>query len=978
MKKLTTAVFIFVLCHFCFAEIIPLRQAEVLMYHNSILDLADGGKIVSWDEARTYSSDIYAQRFDAGGNPLWAEPLPLATGDETQSKSQLLAASDGNFVAIWQQIVIDGSSYMMSIRAQKFNLLGQPLWPGKGIILPTHRKNYQNYQVLPNPAGGFYCVARSDEKNPVHIAFSISAGGDQLWGNSVMALDIVSDSVLDRIVSDGDGGFIACFQNNAANNSYLVRIDSSGNIVGNNPMLEESPLDRKSYQIFPLLNDRYILYSFQNNGFSCYILHFCIMDSDGTLHGTSTSIFSGINVTVYNIPSVFSAHPDGGFYLVHPYLSSARKMSVRRFSSDGSPVWPWTKACGNDIYEHTPFDIATDLHGNLILIWSNQMQSTLQALKLNSNGIIMYPGESVTLSSGSRDYKLPALAVSGVHAWMVWREELGHQQLLRQQILSNTGQPLLAENREIVSQALAGHAELRTRSLAVGDHYFSFWNDTRGADAKIYMQKTDQNSTQLWESNGRALNGVYPGKEFLLHTQCFDKEHIAVLYSYTGPTDDIYLQLLDQEGQAQYPGLGIFICDDYNFDSSISIGYEDTDYYLVWSGSGYASQTLYGQRVHNGTALWQIGGKVILQTDFDFSIRQTEGSYVFWHNKDASHNDNGHRLLRLDQDGDVMRGWGRLGKPFFSSSGSVTWETPIAVERHADFLYVIIKGDTADKIQKILPDGKLPWGLAGKNISPFGYGWRPSAVSFEDDIFVLFENNVGLYNVNVRLQKVLRNGSLPWGKEGLLIHSTPSNCSQSQLMRFDNGYIVPIWTGRSECSSTNDDIYSAVIDPYGNLQAEGAQLISAPDKQHYPQTAVLGNKGLISWIDQRIGYALGYGEPQSLYATIYDATNLIDDQTQVPGMADVPLLYQNYPNPFNPTTTISFALPRFGEPRISIYNLRGQLIRDLTKDTTYIRGKHSLIWDGKDSGGKTVCTGIYFCRFSLGSHSSSRKMILMK
>lgn len=971
MKKLTTAVFIVVLCHFCFAEIIPLRQAEVLMYHNSFVDLANGVKIISWDEARTHSYDIYAQGFGPDGNPLWAEPIALASGEQTQRYSQLIATSDGNFVALWQHKIMDDNYYTQSIRAQKFNLLGEALWTQGGIILPTISNPALTQHVLANPEGGFYYVVQRSGDNPRHTAFSISATGNQLWGEDGVVIENVPDGLLENIVSDNSGGFIVCMRRTTQENSYLVRINSSGNVVGNNPMLAESPLEGYNYQIFPLLNGRYILYNYYS---AQHMLRFCVMDAAGTLHGSVTAIFAGGGQTPQ-----FSAHPDGGFYLVHPHtFAGGSQMGVRRYSSSGIAVWPAVKTYGSEIGAYTKHNIATDPQGDLTMIWKDQAQSTLLAQKIDSAGATLYPGESVTFSSGSRNPWLPALTVNQGQACMFWWEELGHQQLIKRQILSGTGQALLPENQSIISQALAGRVH-QGYNLAVGDHYFSFWRDSRDGDVKIYLQKTDQNFNQLWEPGGRALNLPHADVESSTRIQCFDGENIAILYTCTehpGYSQSVYLQLINQDGQALYAGLGTYICDGYSGMIGIDIGYEDGDYYVLWGQGGSTTWTLYGQRVHDGAALWQAGGKVIFQTDFSFIILKMDGRYLFWHYDETLDDDNGNRLVRLDQDGNVMDDWAPLGIPFFDY-GEWGWEGPAAVERHEDFLYVITRGSRSNKMQKIGPDGSLPWGLAGKNISPLDDFSHPAAVSFGEETYVLFVKGNDSSNVQAHLQKVLRDGSLPWGLAGLSVYSGQYYCSEVQLMRFDNDFIVPVWT-KSKHSTIDYDIWSAVIDPLGNLQATGLPLISAPHKQGYAKTAVLGNRGLITWIDQRIGYGTTYNDPQSLYAISFDASTLNADDPQIPGLAETPLLHQNYPNPFNPSTTISFSLPEAGTPRIFIYNLKGQLVRDLCQDASYPQGKHSITWDGKDSGGNSVCSGIYFCRLSFGGQNSSRKMILMK
>ncbi|MCH9031033.1 MAG: S8 family serine peptidase [candidate division Zixibacteria bacterium] len=88
-------------------------------------------------------------------------------------------------------------------------------------------------------------------------------------------------------------------------------------------------------------------------------------------------------------------------------------------------------------------------------------------------------------------------------------------------------------------------------------------------------------------------------------------------------------------------------------------------------------------------------------------------------------------------------------------------------------------------------------------------------------------------------------------------------------------------------------------------------------------------------------------------------------------------LSQNYPNPFNPSTTISYSLPRAGNVRLSVLNILGQEVRELV-DSYHSAGSQSVIWDGKNSGGQTVASGIYFYRLESESETLTRKMAFLK
>jgi len=88
-------------------------------------------------------------------------------------------------------------------------------------------------------------------------------------------------------------------------------------------------------------------------------------------------------------------------------------------------------------------------------------------------------------------------------------------------------------------------------------------------------------------------------------------------------------------------------------------------------------------------------------------------------------------------------------------------------------------------------------------------------------------------------------------------------------------------------------------------------------------------------------------------------------------------LMKNFPNPFRDETTISFYLPYSQKATVEIYNIKGQKVKTLVneKQTT---GEHQIIWDGRDSLGKPVSSGIYFYKMKSGRYTSTKKMILMK
>ncbi len=118
----------------------------------------------------------------------------------------------------------------------------------------------------------------------------------------------------------------------------------------------------------------------------------------------------------------------------------------------------------------------------------------------------------------------------------------------------------------------------------------------------------------------------------------------------------------------------------------------------------------------------------------------------------------------------------------------------------------------------------------------------------------------------------------------------------------------------------------------------------------------------------------------ALRKAIDDLTDIATDVPEGPGGVGKPEDYrlsQNYPNPFNPTTTIRFYLPRRSDVKVTVFNMLGQQVKVLANQQ-FGSGEHVVQWNGTNSGGERVASGVYFYRLDTERFSSSRKMVLLK
>ena len=87
-------------------------------------------------------------------------------------------------------------------------------------------------------------------------------------------------------------------------------------------------------------------------------------------------------------------------------------------------------------------------------------------------------------------------------------------------------------------------------------------------------------------------------------------------------------------------------------------------------------------------------------------------------------------------------------------------------------------------------------------------------------------------------------------------------------------------------------------------------------------------------------------------------------------------LHANEPNPFSSRTTIAMDLPRATAYRLTVFDVRGRLVREVVDRAG--PGRAILRWDGSDRSGAPMASGIYFYRFESEGFSQTRRMVLLR
>ncbi len=198
----------------------------------------------------------------------------------------------------------------------------------------------------------------------------------------------------------------------------------------------------------------------------------------------------------------------------------------------------------------------------------------------------------------------------------------------------------------------------------------------------------------------------------------------------------------------------------------------------------------------------------------------------------------------------------------------------------------------------------------------------------------------------------------------------------------------------------NDDGYPDLIFSTSNgliyaLNRNGIILDMLPAPMNLPPASPL----FLSDIDRDGDFEIGYGTnmgisildyklpagldtPWSVYRGNTGRTGNYSDNvlTSYSYVSPEPLeteLKQNYPNPFNVSTTIPFYLEEPANLTIAVYNIRGQLVKEIYSGQA-AEGEGEVFWNGEDNNGRPVASGIYFTKMTTDKRNQYRKMLLLK
>ncbi len=196
--------------------------------------------LVVWQDRRKGDFDIYVQKFNSLGQPLWtANGLVLcsATGDQIDPK--IISDGAGGAIIAWTDF--RGGSGFSDVYAQRVLAGGVIPWAANGVALSTAANSQSNVQLVSDGANGGIAVWQDRRSGAVDNIYAqrVANNGSMQWVADGLALAPISGvQYYPQAVADGLGGVVAVWQDNRSGSNYDVfaqAVNNAGQVLWSGP-----------------------------------------------------------------------------------------------------------------------------------------------------------------------------------------------------------------------------------------------------------------------------------------------------------------------------------------------------------------------------------------------------------------------------------------------------------------------------------------------------------------------------------------------------------------------------------------------------------------------------------------------------------------------------------------------------------------------------------------------------------------------
>ena len=425
-------------------------------YEPHIISDGAGGAIITWKDERNYGatgSDIYAQRINSAGIPLWDPNGTLicnAVGD--QENPQLASDGAGGAIITWSDERVNPSQD--DIYAQRINSAGTILWDDNGVLICNEANDQYDQEIISDGAGGAIIIW-SDMRNLVITwadlyAQKIDSAGITQWDdNGTLISNELKYQWDPELVSDGAGGAIITWEDyrDEVTNGYDIygqMIDSSGNTL---------------------------------------------WDDNGT-------IICNENGHQVN-PRLVSDDAGGAIITWQDQRFGPNDIYAQKVNADGLLQWDehWT-LISNETGNQMDPQIASDGAGGAIITWRDERvgssEDDIYAQKVNTMGVVQWDDNGTLICNATSEQDIPQITTDCAGgAIITWEDPRFGDRDIYVQKINSSGDTQWDDNGKLICNALNDQWSPKIASDGNGGAIIT-WQDNRNSGTTgndIYAQK---------------------------------------------------------------------------------------------------------------------------------------------------------------------------------------------------------------------------------------------------------------------------------------------------------------------------------------------------------------------------------------------------------------------------------------------------------------------------------------------------------
>lgn len=1008
---------------------IRIRQGYHIEWQRSGEQDQDGNVVYTWSDTRLGDRDVYAQKVSPDGVKLWGDDGKLIIAKPgRQEDPSLIPTGFGDYIFIWNDFRNDAA--LGDLYAQKIDANGNPVWDPDGVLLSTGDFDSPAVlRIVSDGSGGAIVIwddLRNGDTGDIYAIRVLSDGSiPSEWvpnGTPVRVADAGQTEI--TVDTDGAGGAIVAWMDNQATQTtkrdiYAQRVTINGTLawVAAGVPVCQADNDQESPKLCPDgSGGAYIVWEDKRSDLSGD-LYFQRITNDGSpvfpeANGKPLIAYERKQID----PRIVA---DGSGQAIIIWLDTrndpqgvSKDIYTQKVNSAGDLLWGATGyAVCAETSNQDMARINADGSGGAVVAWMDERngnetpKNNIFAQKINASGTAAWTPDGVPVCEATGYQFFPLVRAFANYSVIAWGDERNGSPGIYYQKLDVSGSPQLTQDGDVLIWGIDGNADhIKLVNNGQGKT-FVFYQDLRDglAGYAAFVQILDTLGNTYLETDGRRIcpDPEYTdekAQEWISSCRDGDDGAIAVWEDGRDSNPDgtqIYAQHIGSDGALLWGDSGLQV-SPYNNEQDQPLIVEDGAGGGIVAWSEYNMFYIYrvsAARINSdGSVPWTIQ---VVDNPSDDKLQDVapdgEGGAYICYQTMAVYPDYNLYAQRVDASGNLL--WPAGGIAVCTAPG-IQINCKIAGMGTDGAVFVwedqraAATGDTIRATdlyaQRISTNGDILWDENGITITEAANEQNFPNLSRDElgDVFVVWQdlrnpaNNADLY-----AQKLSLDGQKLFPDTGLVFCGASKDQTLPLLVDDGSGGNYILWSDFRVIGDT--DIYGTHLDADGQLSTEtvpgwGSQWVEdgniicdAPNKQNNHAALSDYSNGVVAvWEDKR---SSGKEEVVNVYAQRLNGY-VVGIRSGGPGKINPSefILYEPYPNPFNPDVKVRFDLEQPGIIRLAVYDVLGREIQIL-KEGWQRAGSAELVWRAEN-----VASGCYIVRMEMGNRKAQQKLLLLK